>query len=51
MRFQNELTRIRLFVTLRGPESPACDEELVDTVNVHCPVLDIVTNPVPVVGR
>ena len=41
-------TRIRLFVTLRGPETDARYQELVDAVNVHCPVLDIVANPVPI---
>lgn len=41
-------TRIRLFVTLRGPEPDARYQELVDAVNVHCPVLDIVANPVPI---
>lgn len=35
-------------------QSPASDEEiqrLIDTVNAHCPVLDIVQRPVPVVGK
>ena len=41
-------TRIRLFVTIRGPESPERYQELVDAVNEHCPVLDIVSNPVPI---
>lgn len=41
-------TRIRLFVTLRGPEPDDRYEELVGAVNRHCPVLDIVVNPVPV---
>jgi uncharacterized OsmC-like protein len=41
-------TRIRLFVTLRGPESDERYEQLVDAVNAHCPVLDIVANPVPI---
>ena len=41
-------TRIRLFVTLRGPEPKDRYEELVGAVNRHCPVLDIVVNPVPV---
>lgn len=41
-------TRIRLFVTLRGPEPPERYEELQDAVNRHCPVLDIVANPVPI---
>ena len=41
-------TRIRLFVTLRGPEPPERYEELIAAVNRHCPVLDIVANPVPI---
>ena len=41
-------TRIRLYVTVRGPEPAARYQELVDTVNAHCPVLDIVGNPVPI---
>ena len=41
-------TRIRLFVTLRGPETPQRYDELVGAVNRHCPVLDIVANPVPI---
>jgi putative redox protein len=41
-------TRIRCFVTLKGPEPDARYEELVAAVNAHCPVLDIVANPVPV---
>ena len=42
---------IRLFVTVRGPESAARYQELVDAVNAHCPVLDIVGNPVPVTAQ
>jgi uncharacterized OsmC-like protein len=41
-------TRIRLFVTLRGPEAPERYDELVVAVNQHCPVLDIVANPVSI---
>ena len=41
-------TRIRLFVTLGGPEPQERYHELVDAVNLHCPVLDIVANPVPI---
>ena len=41
-------TAIRLVVTLRGPEPPERYETLVAAVNRHCPVLDIVANPVPV---
>jgi len=41
-------TRIRLFVTLRGPEAPERYAALIGAVNAHCPVLDIVANPVPI---
>ena len=44
-------TRIRLFVTLRGPEAPERYAVLIGAVNAHCPVLDIVANPVPVERR
>ena len=40
--------RIRLFVTLRGPDTPQRYDELVGAVKRHCPVLDIVSNPVPI---
>lgn len=40
--------RIRCFVTLRGPEPDGRYNELVAAVNAHCPVLDIIANPVPV---
>jgi uncharacterized OsmC-like protein len=40
--------RIRAFVVLRGPEPAERYDQLVASVNAHCPVLDIVTNPVPV---
>ncbi|HVM55123.1 MAG TPA: OsmC family protein [Acidimicrobiales bacterium] len=42
---------IRLFVTVDGPEPAARYEELVDAVNAHCPVLDIVGNPVPITAE
>lgn len=38
-------------VTRRGPETDERYQELVDAVNVHCPVLDIVANPVPIDGE
>ena len=38
----------RLFVTLRGPEPRERYDEPVAAVNRHCPVLDVVVNPVPV---
>jgi len=41
-------TAIRVFVTLRGPEPQERYDGLVGAVNRHCPVLDIVSNPVPV---
>lgn len=39
---------VRLQVSLEGPESPERYRELADAVDSHCPVLDIVANPVPV---
>jgi uncharacterized OsmC-like protein len=39
---------IRLRVELNGPEDPARYEELAEVVDRHCPVLDLVQNPVPV---
>jgi uncharacterized OsmC-like protein len=39
---------VRLFVSVRGPEPAERYEELGRAVDQHCPVLDIVTNPVPV---
>lgn len=39
---------VRLQVALDGPESPERYRELADAVDAHCPVLDIVANPVPV---
>lgn len=39
---------IRHTVTLVGPESEERYRELADTVDRHCPVLDIVANPTPV---
>jgi uncharacterized OsmC-like protein len=39
---------IRVEVTVQGPESPVRYRELADAVDVHCPVLDLFKNPVPV---
>lgn len=39
---------VRLQVALDGPESPERYRELAAAVDAHCPVLDIVANPVPV---
>ncbi len=39
---------IRLQVELIGPAGEAAYRELADVVDRHCPVLDIVGNPVPV---
>jgi len=41
-------TGIRHKVVLVGPETEERYRELVETVDRHCPVLDIVANPVPV---
>lgn len=42
------LERIRHRVTLVGPESEARYRELAEAVDRHCPVLDIVANPMAV---
>ena len=39
---------IRLRVILEGPEPPERYEELAQAVDRHCPVLDLVRDPVPV---
>lgn len=39
---------VRLAVTLTGPETEDRYQELRDTVDAHCPVLDLFTNPTPV---
>jgi len=39
---------VRLQVSLEGPEPPERYRELADAVDAHCPVLDIIANPVPV---
>jgi uncharacterized OsmC-like protein len=41
-------TGVRLAVTLRGPETAERYEELRRTVDAHCPVLDLFSNPTPV---
>jgi len=40
--------RIRGTVSLDSPASEADLQRLKDAVNAHCPVLDILTRPVPV---
>lgn len=42
------LGRVRHRVILSGPETEARYRELAEAVDRHCPVLDIVANPVPV---
>ncbi len=39
---------LRVRVTLEGPEDPARYRELADAVDLHCPVLDVLSRPVPV---
>jgi uncharacterized OsmC-like protein len=39
---------VRIHVHLSGPEHPARYEELAAAVDAHCPVLDLLRNPVPV---
>jgi uncharacterized OsmC-like protein len=41
-------TQVRHRVTLVGPESEERYRELAETVDSHCPVFDIVANPIPV---
>lgn len=41
---------IRLNVTLTGPETAERYQELREIVDEHCPVLDIITNPSPVIS-
>lgn len=40
-------SQVRLVVNLRGPESAERYETLRETVDAHCPVLDLFANPVP----
>ena len=39
---------VRIRVALSGPEIATCYQELAAAVDVHCPVLDLFRNPVPV---
>ena len=39
---------IRLRVALEGPEPPERYRQLAETVDGHCPLLDLTANPVPV---
>lgn len=41
-------SEVRLDIQLSGPESDERYEELRETVDAHCPVLDIFQNPTPV---
>lgn len=41
-------TEVRVTVDISGPESQERYRELADTVEAHCPVLDLTTNPTPV---
>ncbi len=40
--------RVRLAVTLEGPETPERFREFADLVDRHCPVLDMLSTPAPV---
>ena len=40
--------RLEMRVALEGPDDPARYAELRDAVERHCPVLDVLTRPVPV---
>jgi len=39
---------VEIEIQVTGPESAARYEELRRTVDEHCPMLDVVANPVPV---
>jgi len=39
---------VRLAITISGPESEERYQQLRDTVDAHCPVLDLFQNPTPV---
>jgi uncharacterized OsmC-like protein len=43
-------SEVRLKVTVSGPETAERYQELKDVVNAHCPVLDLFSNPTPVVS-
>jgi uncharacterized OsmC-like protein len=40
--------RIRMRIALHGPEAPERYRELAEAVDRHCPVLDVLSRPVPV---
>ena len=42
---------VRLVVRLTGPETEERYEELRAAVDAHCPVLDLVRDPMPVTTR
>ena len=39
---------ISIRVTLEGPETPQRYRELADAVDLHCPVFDVLSRPIPV---
>lgn len=41
-------TAVRVTVNISGPDSQERYRELTDTVDAHCPVLDLTQNPTPV---
>ena len=41
-------TAVRVTVDITGPDSAERYRELTDTVDAHCPVLDLTQNPTPV---
>lgn len=44
-------TAVRIEVTPKGPESPERYQQLADSANAHCPVLDLFANATPVEHR
>ncbi|GAA4390418.1 OsmC family protein [Tsukamurella soli] len=41
-------TQVRVEIRILGPDAPERYRELTDTVDAHCPVLDLTANPTPV---
>lgn len=44
-------TQVRVVVDVQGPETPERYAELQETVEAHCPVLDLTVNPTPVASE
>ena len=44
-------SKVRYNVRIESPEAPERIQHLIETVNRHCPVLDILERPLPVAGQ